>query len=88
MEILTTDPRWIGKYFDLLESTAGRISADSPSIGMIFGSVTKNITIEKDLTVVVCSQRIRQVPMKVTYNGNPALGKIDRMHSQGEYKSV
>jgi hypothetical protein len=88
MELLTMDPRWIGRYFDLPQSTAGRVSTDCPSIGMIFGSVTRNTTIEKDLTAVVCSQGIRQIPMRVTYNGNPALGKIDSMHTQGEYKSV
>ncbi|WZH46645.1 hypothetical protein QYS62_007735 [Fusarium acuminatum] len=88
MELLTMDPRWIGKYFDLAQSTAGQVSADCPSIGMIFGSVTRNITIEKELTAVVCSQGITQVPMKVAYNGNPTLGKIDSMHTHGESKSV
>jgi hypothetical protein len=88
MELLTMDPKWIGKYFDLPQSTAGQVSTDCPSIGMIFGSVTRNIAIEKDLTAVICSQGIRQIPMRVTYNGNPALGKIDSMHTQGAYKSV
>ncbi|KAM0245922.1 hypothetical protein ACHAP5_005072 [Fusarium lateritium] len=84
MELLTMDPRWIGKYFDLPQATAGQISTDCPSIGMIFGSVTRNITIDKNLTAVVCSQGIRQVPMRVTYNGNPDLGKIDSIHTQGQ----
>ncbi|KAH6954835.1 hypothetical protein DER45DRAFT_633284 [Fusarium avenaceum] len=88
MELLTMDPKWIGKYFDLHQSTAGQVSADCPSIGMIFGSVTRNITIERDLTAVVCSQGIRQVPMRVTYNGNPTLGKIDSMHTHGGSKGV
>ncbi|CAJ0547173.1 Ff.00g018000.m01.CDS01 [Fusarium sp. VM40] len=88
MELRTTDPRWIGKYFDLPQSTAGQVFVDCPSIGMVFGSVTRNITIEKDLTAMVCSQGIKQVPVRLTYSGNPALGKIDSMHTHGEYKSV
>ncbi|KAM0190679.1 hypothetical protein ACHAPI_009205 [Fusarium lateritium] len=88
MELLTMDPTWIGKYLDLLQATAGQVSTECTSIGMIFGSVTRNITIDKNLTAVVCSQGIRQVPMRGTYNGNPALGKIDSMHTQGQYMRV
>ncbi|KAF5000433.1 hypothetical protein FGRMN_1764 [Fusarium graminum] len=87
-ELPDLTPKWIGKYFDLPQSTAGQVSTDCPSIGMIFGNVVMNEDVDRNLTAVLCSQGITQVPMRVTYNGNPALGKIDSMHTQGEYTSV
>ncbi|KAF4462807.1 hypothetical protein FALBO_10375 [Fusarium albosuccineum] len=88
MELRTTNPMWIGKYFDLLQSTAGQVSTDCPSIGMVFGSVTRNSTTDRNLTAVICSQGIKQVPTTAIYNENPALGKIDSIHTRDESKIV
>ncbi|KAF5663644.1 hypothetical protein FHETE_7349 [Fusarium heterosporum] len=88
MKLSDLNPQWIGKYFDLPQSTAGQVSADCPSIGMIFGNVMMDKDIDRNLTAVLCSQGIRQVPIRVTYNGNPALGKIGSIHTQGEYASL
>ncbi|KAF5005494.1 hypothetical protein FDECE_8072 [Fusarium decemcellulare] len=88
MELRTTNPMWIGKYFDLPQSTAGQVSTNCPSIGMIFGSVTRNSTTDRNLTAIICSQQIKQIPMTVTYSGNPTLGQIDSIYTRGEPKSV
>ncbi|KAJ4138426.1 hypothetical protein NW768_002257 [Fusarium equiseti] len=79
-------PLSIGKYFDLPQSTAGRAFADCPSVGILFGMVEpKGDTFEGNLTALLCSQTIKQVPVSVRYNGNPALGIIEEVETRGNY---
>ncbi|KAF7187849.1 hypothetical protein HII31_10749 [Pseudocercospora fuligena] len=51
--------------------------AGCPSIGVIFGQTKENETTLDDVTVLMCSQKVQQVPLKVTYTGertmNPAI---------------
>jgi hypothetical protein len=51
----------------LNETTAGKVPAECPSVGVVFGSVTGNNTIERNLTALLCSQGINQVPVTVEY---------------------
>ncbi|KAH7183238.1 uncharacterized protein B0J16DRAFT_307545 [Fusarium flagelliforme] len=82
-------PFSIGQYFDLPQSTAGQVSADCPSVGILFGMVEpKGDTLKGHLTALLCTQTIRQVPVSVNYNGNPALGIIEKVQTQGNFTMV
>lgn len=86
-------PLSIGQYFDLPQSTAGQVSADCPSIGILFGLVKpKRDTLKGKLTALLCTQMIRQEPVSVKYNGNPALGIIEKVQKkvqkQGNFTMV
>ncbi|RFN47476.1 hypothetical protein FIE12Z_8271 [Fusarium flagelliforme] len=82
-------PFSIGQYFDIPQSTAGQVSAHCPSVGILFGMVEpKGDTFRGNLTALLCSQTIRQVPVSVEYNGNPALGIIEKVETQGNYTMV
>ena len=58
---------WFGGLLDLniSEDLAG-----CPSIGIIFGKTQEAATRKSDVTVLLCSQRLRQVTLNVTYGGN------------------
>ena len=89
LELRTSGEVYVGKYYDLPQSTAGQGSTDCPSIGMLFGTVQRyGGAIDSTLTALICSQTIRQMPVRVTYNGNPGLGNIDKVQKQGDYKMV
>lgn len=73
----------VGRYFDLLDSTAGEVSTACPSIGILYGSLNSsksspsdNITIHANITALLCSQEVSKVPLTITYNGDPILGEI------------
>ncbi|RBR26781.1 uncharacterized protein FIESC28_00362 [Fusarium coffeatum] len=89
VELRMSQPFSIGKYFDLPQSTAGQVSADCPSIGILFGMVEpKGRTFKGNLTALLCSQTINQVPVSLEYNGNPALGIIENIQTQGNSTMV
>ncbi|KAL8862737.1 MAG: hypothetical protein Q9178_000679 [Gyalolechia marmorata] len=76
-------PSLIGKLFDLNivfdrlgTSEAGDRGPDPdgcPSIGILFGYY-------ENITALLCSQRIRSVPMNVTYSGDPGAGRLNAQH--------
>lgn len=84
----TIKPLWVGQYLDLNQTTAGKIPADCPSVGIVFGSVTGNSTTDRNLTALVCSQGINHVPVTLDYSVNSTLLQITRMRVRGEPKSV
>lgn len=89
LELRISGETYVGKYYDLPQSTAGQVSTDCPSIGMLFGTVQRyGGAIDSTLTALICSQTIRQMPVRVTYSGNPGLGNIDKVQKQGDYRMV
>jgi hypothetical protein len=86
IELEASYPRSIGKYFDLVQSAAGQVSTDCPSVGILFGMVAPFV--ETNLTALVCSQTIKQVPVRVTYNGSPSFRGIEDVQRQGDYRMV
>lgn len=77
------EPSLIGKFYELNVSLA-RIgpappakqipgSEGCPSVGILFGHF-------ENITAVLCSQRIRSVPITVTYSGDPAASIPDAQH--------
>lgn len=68
---------WVGQYFDL-NTTAGASNADCPSVGVLFGQAGGNDTSTWNLTALVCSQGIEQIPVEVTYQGDLALRQINQ----------
>ncbi|OAL44034.1 hypothetical protein IQ07DRAFT_592503 [Pyrenochaeta sp. DS3sAY3a] len=86
--VFTFDPASFGRYIDIPQSTAGQVSADCPSIGIIFGNVEFNTTTGSNITALMCSQRINQVPLKVEYRGDPGLQAIKSVQPEGQPKSV
>lgn len=79
---------WIGQYFDLSQSTAGKVPIDCPSIGILFGSVPAGGATERKLTALLCSQEINQVPVQIDYSADSRLPHINNVHKQGEPISV
>ncbi|KAF5689868.1 hypothetical protein FDENT_4182 [Fusarium denticulatum] len=71
--------RWVGSYLDL-NLTASDPSADCPSVGIFFGNMGGNDTSAWNMTVLTCTQGIEQVPLNITFKGDPALGRIDEKH--------
>ncbi|RFN47666.1 hypothetical protein FIE12Z_8123 [Fusarium flagelliforme] len=55
-------PIWVGEYVNLVNSTAGRVNIDCPSIGMLFGTVNTTAPMGRNLTGLVCTQGINEVP--------------------------
>lgn len=74
------NPWDLGFYFDLENSAAGTVKTHCPSVGVIFGHLgTYNGTMgafEHNLTAILCSQAVREVPIKVTYKGDPSLRQM------------
>ncbi|KAL8937265.1 MAG: hypothetical protein Q9216_004513, partial [Gyalolechia sp. 2 TL-2023] len=77
------EPSLIGNFYELNVSSA-RIDPASPakqiqgsegcpSLGILFGHF-------ENITAVLCSQRIRSVPMTITYSGDPAASILDARH--------
>lgn len=75
---------WVGQYIDLNNSTAGLVNNNCPSIGMFFGLVNNTQTDGRNLTGLLCSQGINQVPVTIKYQGDPALGKISSLQLRGQ----
>ncbi|CEI63321.1 unnamed protein product [Fusarium venenatum] len=67
---------FIGGYIDL-NTTAGTSDAECPSVGVFFGRISDKDIPTWNLTALVCSQGIEQIPVDVTYKGNPALRQIN-----------
>lgn len=80
----TEDRIWVGQYIDLANSTAGQVSNECPSIGMFFGLVNNTQTAGRNLTGLLCSQMINQVPVTINYHGDPALGAISSLQVRGQ----
>ncbi|KAL6915461.1 hypothetical protein FSST1_006956 [Fusarium sambucinum] len=68
---------WFGKYIDL-DTTAGTSDAECPSIGIFFGQIGGIYPSKWNLTALACYQGIEQIPVNVTYKGNPALRQINK----------
>ncbi|KAJ3523477.1 hypothetical protein NM208_g12436 [Fusarium decemcellulare] len=66
---------WVARYLDL-NTTVGKAC---PSVGVLFGLVdyTSNDTSTWNLTALVCSQGIEQLPVEVSYTGDPSLEQLD-----------
>jgi hypothetical protein len=79
---------WIGQYYDLSESTAGQVPIDCPSIGILFGSLPAGRATERNLTALLCSQKINQVPVQVDYSASSGLQRINNVRKQGRPISV
>ncbi|KAF5721021.1 hypothetical protein FMUND_3925 [Fusarium mundagurra] len=71
--------RWVGSYLDL-NLTVSDPSADCPSVGIFFGNMGGNDTSAWNMTALTCTQGIEQVPLNITFKGDPALGRIDEKH--------
>ncbi|RSL59528.1 hypothetical protein CEP54_007219 [Fusarium duplospermum] len=84
----TQDNIWVGQYVDLLNSTAGQVSNECPSIGMFFGLVNNIQTAGRNLTALLCSQGINQVPVTINYQGDPALGAIKSLRVRGQPQAL
>jgi hypothetical protein len=70
----------VGRYFDL-DANKSNSSSSCPSIGILFGTIGGLDTSQwNNLTALVCSQGIEQIPVRVTYRGNHALGQISERH--------
>lgn len=72
---------WMGGYLDLVNSTAGRVDTACPSVGIVFGSIRlikneRKYLAPGNVSALLCSQEIREVPVTVTYNGDPTSGQI------------
>jgi len=50
--------------------------AGCPSIGVIFARMTRNVTTLDDVTVLLCSQQIEEVGLRVTYDSSSAIFPI------------
>ncbi|KAM0425595.1 hypothetical protein ACHAPT_009126 [Fusarium lateritium] len=73
---------WIAQYSDLDHSLAGQVGTDCPSVGILFGDVEGDDVTGKsiktwNLTALVCSQGIEQIPATITFKGDSSLGEID-----------
>ncbi|KAH8686259.1 hypothetical protein BGZ61DRAFT_313724, partial [Ilyonectria robusta] len=62
---------------------ASPVSTACPSIGILYGSLNSsksspsdNITIHANITALLCSQEVNEIPLTITYNGDPILGEI------------
>ncbi|RSL86408.1 hypothetical protein CEP52_015814 [Fusarium oligoseptatum] len=84
----TSNHIWVGEYIDLFNSTAGEVSNECPSIGMFFGLVNKTHTAGRNLTALLCSQGINQVPVTINYQGDPALGAIKSLRVRGQPQAL
>jgi hypothetical protein len=71
--------RWVGSYLDL-NLTASDPGADCPSVGIFFGNMGGNDTSAWNVTALTCTQGIEQVPLNITFKGDPAFGRIDDKH--------
>ncbi|KAJ4038290.1 hypothetical protein NW756_008576 [Fusarium oxysporum] len=72
-------PRWVGRFLDLNTILAGS-NASCPTIGVLFGQMGSNDTSDWNMTALVCTQGLEQVPVTVTYKGNPSLREINEQH--------
>ncbi|RSL50541.1 hypothetical protein CEP51_015332 [Fusarium floridanum] len=79
---------WVGEYIDLFNSIAGQVSNECPSIGMFFGLVHNTQTAGRNLTALLCSQGINQVPVTINYQGDPALGAINSLRVRGQPQAL
>jgi Protein of unknown function (DUF3433) len=64
---------WIGSFDNIdLDPRMDQPNnhAGCPSIGIIFGQTKGNVTSHDDVTVLLCSQKLQQISVEVTYNGN------------------
>jgi Protein of unknown function (DUF3433) len=61
-----------GEYFNLEQLNHPAVC---PSIGIMFSEFKENVTSHDDITVLLCSQMLQQVSVKVTYDGS------DRHHT-------
>ncbi|CAG9987009.1 unnamed protein product [Clonostachys byssicola] len=59
--INTLGSRWIGQYFDLYNTTAGRVSTACPSVGIVFGQVEGVNAAARNLTALLCTQEIKEI---------------------------
>ncbi|SPJ88779.1 uncharacterized protein FTOL_12673 [Fusarium torulosum] len=66
----------VGHYFDL-NTTEGTSNANCPSIGILFAQVGGSETRRWNLTALACTQGIEQIPVNVTYRGDPTLRQIN-----------
>ncbi|KAF5584084.1 hypothetical protein FPCIR_8775 [Fusarium pseudocircinatum] len=73
------DSRWVGRYLDL-NLTVASPRAACPSIGIFFGTMGGNDTSKWNMTALTCTQGIEQVPINITFKGDPALGVVDEKH--------
>ncbi|KAF5570131.1 hypothetical protein FPHYL_1407 [Fusarium phyllophilum] len=71
--------RWVGSYLDL-NLTVSDPNADCPSVGIFFGNMGGNDTSAWNMTALTCTQGIEQIPLNITFKGDPALGRIDEKH--------
>ncbi|KAF5703235.1 hypothetical protein FGLOB1_9171 [Fusarium globosum] len=77
---LLNSTRVVGRYFDL---GANKLNSSSscPSIGILFGTLGSIDTSQwNNMTALVCSQGIEQIPVRVTYRGSHALGQISQRY--------
>lgn len=65
---LHTSTGTFGEGSESLDSTADNPSG-CPSIGVIFAKTQEEATAKADVTALLCSQRIRQLTLDVTYSG-------------------
>ncbi|KAM5372361.1 hypothetical protein ACJA88_009110 [Fusarium oxysporum] len=72
-------PRWVGRFLDLNTILTGS-NASCPTIGVLFGQMGSNDTSDWNMTALVCTQGLEQVPVTVTYTGNPSLREINERH--------
>ncbi|KAH6991758.1 hypothetical protein EDB82DRAFT_553592 [Fusarium venenatum] len=79
---------WVAKYIDLANSTAGQVEVDCPSIAMFFGYFNKTEPSEKNITALLCTQGINQVPVSIQYRGDPILGQITSVRKRGKSEPV
>ncbi|KAH7205624.1 hypothetical protein BKA60DRAFT_466459 [Fusarium oxysporum] len=49
---------------------------------LLFGQMGSNDTSDWNMTALVCTQGLEQVPVTVTYKGNPSLREINEQHPQ------
>jgi hypothetical protein len=63
-----TSPMFVGQHFDLDTISNDSLPVECPPIAFLSGNSTWNSTASPNLTPLVCSQGIEQVPITVNYN--------------------
>ncbi|KAJ4136562.1 hypothetical protein NW768_004179 [Fusarium equiseti] len=81
-------PIWVGEYVNIANSTAGQTDRDCPSIGIFFGTVNNTSPMGTNLTGLVCTQGINQVPVRIGYSEDPSRGQISTLQRLGKPRAI
>lgn len=81
-------PMSVGQYFHLDTISNDSIPAECPSIAILFGGFKWNSTAPLNLTALVCSQGIEQVPVTVDYSINSTFQGTTKIHVWGQPRSI